>query len=106
MVSRSPRKSPLIALVATLVAAVGLLPGSAGAVPPDDSPGAQFYAVAAFDLVILRTMGMCALIVGTGLFLPSALVSSPGGRDAIGEAWDRFVSEPAAAVFERPLGEF
>jgi hypothetical protein len=63
-------------------------------------------ANAAFDLVILRPVGLVVVAVGAAAFVPVVILSSPGGRDSIKEAADRFVIGPGKYVFVRPLGEF
>jgi len=60
----------------------------------------------AFDVVLLRPIQGVATVVGFGLFLPAAVMASPGGGSSIEAAWDHFVGEPAAQVIDRPLGEF
>ncbi len=57
-------------------------------------------------MVILRPLGLVAAAVGAVLFVPAAILTAPGGRDSIEEAWDLFVLVPGKFVFERPLGEF
>lgn len=87
---------------AILVLAVALLaPASARA-----ETDLTFYAGAAFDLTVLRPLGLVTTAVGVGLFVPAALVTAPNGWDSIQEAWRRFVTEPAQNVYVRPLGEW
>lgn len=59
-----------------------------------------------FDLLVLRPVGAANAVVGWGLFVPAALLASPGGRDPIVEAWERFVLTPTEFAYTRPLGEF
>lgn len=99
---RARAKSSVIP-AATLVAVL-LLPGPSRAqVDPDVEVNP---AVKAFDVVVLRPLELAAALVGAGLFPAVALVSAPGGRDAVEEAWEVFVLVPAKRVFRRPLGEF
>jgi len=59
-----------------------------------------------FDVIVLRPCQAVAVVIGAGLFVPAALISSPGGRPALSDAWDVFVAEPADTAFYRPLGDF
>ena len=72
----------------------------------DVSPPPPNYAAQAFDAVVLRPIGLSAVIIGSALFVPAAIVTAPGGRDSIQEAWEVFILRPANFVFDRPLGEF
>lgn len=58
------------------------------------------------DVAVVRPLAALTLGLGAVLFVPAALLSAPGGRDAIQEAWERFVQHPGEQVWERPLGEF
>lgn len=71
-----------------------------GSSPPPDR-GAQ-----AFDVLVLRPLGLAGALVGTALFVPVAILTSPGGKDTIEEALELFVLEPGKFVFTRPLGSF
>ena len=87
---------------AILVLAVALLaPVSAQA-----ETDLAFYAGAAFDVAVLRPLGLLTTVVGAGLFVPAALLTAPNGLDGIQEAWRNFVVEPAESVYKRPLGDF
>src|SRR5262245_53557682 len=66
----------------------------------------QRAANATFDVLILRPTGLVMLVVGVGLFVPAAIVSSPGGTTPVRQAWDFFVVQPASFAFQRPVGEF
>lgn len=61
--------------------------------------------VVGLDLVLLRPLGLVAMAVGAGLFVPAALLTAPNGLDGIETALKFFVTEPAHSVFQRPLGE-
>jgi hypothetical protein len=92
--------------VVTLIAGL-LLPGGAYAADqePVDTQSVN-PAVAAFDVVIVRPLGLAVLAIGAVLFPPVALVTSPGGKHSLREGLDFFVVGPAENVFKRPLGEF
>ena len=64
------------------------------------------WAAAAFDVVVVRPVSAVATVVGAALFVPAALITSPGGRPAISETWDVFVVTPANEAFKRRLGDF
>ncbi len=56
----------------------------------------------AFDLIILRPLGLGELLFGFICFVPVGLFAG----DAIDDPWELFVMEPFEATFTRPLGEF
>lgn len=69
----------------------------------------------AFDLLIVRPLGVGRVLVGVVCFIPAAIVAEvPPGlggdpetwRGTVGEVWDFFVKEPVVATFMTPLGEF
>ncbi len=60
----------------------------------------------AFDVVLLRPLGLLRLVIGAAFFVPAAVVASPGGFDSIEEALELFVLVPAEDLLERPLGDF
>ncbi|MEC9362270.1 MAG: hypothetical protein ACPHN2_19240 [Sinimarinibacterium flocculans] len=67
----------------------------------DESPSA---AAMAFDFVVVRPLGLVATVGGIALFiaqLPFALIQG----EPPSEPAQRFVVEPAAYTFTRPLGE-
>ena len=45
-----------------------------------------------------------AVLIRPLSFVPVAVVAAPGGKDALGEALEMFVMEPARYTFARPLG--
>ena len=94
------------AVAATLLAAL-LLPAQALAQaagePTETPPG---VVVMGLDLVLTRPLGLCAVLVGAVLFVPTAIVTAPMGRDGLEEAWELLVTVPTSSVFQRPLGEF
>lgn len=84
-------------------------PGVASAQSLDEDPwwkgpvrGANIF----LDVVLIRPLSVIGLVAGTALFVPAAVMTSPGGKDTIGEAWELFVLVPGAHVWEKPLGEF
>ncbi len=103
---RDRNRLSLNAVAATLIAGL-LLPTQARAQGrADTSPPPPNYPAQAFDVVILRPLGLAAAVVGAAIFVPAAILTAPGGRDSIGEAWELFVLVPGKFVVERPLGDF
>jgi len=80
-----------------------LLTAPAHADPERETPNP---AAVVFDVVLLRPLGLLTMVIGAALFVPAAVVTSPGGLDSIEEALELFVLDPAKDVLERPLGEF
>jgi hypothetical protein len=90
----------------TLLAGL-LLAGNAHAQDePPEAPAGVNPAVAGFDVVILRPLGLAALAVGTVAFIPVAVLTAPDGLDSLQAALEIFVTTPAEWVFKRPLGDF
>jgi hypothetical protein len=83
-----------------------------GEIPVTETEQADFgetaarWASAAFDVVVLRPFYAVGTVVGAVLFVPAAVVTSPGGRPAIADAWETLVVTPADEAFKRPLGDF
>ena len=101
------RKRPTLrAAAATLVAGL-LLPAQAPAQGEgEDSPAGEDYAPQVVDAVLMRPLGAAATIIGFALFIPVAIITSPGGKDTIGQAWELFVEVPGEFAFTRKLGDF
>jgi len=56
------------------------------------------------DAVLVRPLGLCAIIIGAGLFIISLPFSALGKN--VKEAGQKLVVAPAKFTFTRPLGEF
>jgi len=56
------------------------------------------------DAVLIRPLGICATIVGAGLFIISIPFSLLGKN--VKEAGQNLVVAPAKFTFQRPLGDF
>ncbi len=67
---------------------------------------AEETALKVFDAMVLRPVGLVGLVVGASLFVPAAIVSSPGGLAPIEEAAELFWWTPYRFVIERELGDF
>ena len=70
---------------------------------PEPGPG---IGEKTFDAVVLRPIQTLGLVSGAGLFVPAAIITSPGGRPLIEEAWDYFVIVSYEEAWKRPLGRF
>jgi hypothetical protein len=106
---RRPKKSARAAIL-TLIALL-LIPAQGLAqtqTPGQDQVPASSPSIfsSAFDVVILRPLGVVVLAVGSAMFVPVAIVTAPGGKDNLEGALDFFVLGPYNDVFTRPLGEF
>jgi hypothetical protein len=85
-------------------AAVLVLASSVGHAQMDSVDESPSAAAMAFDFAIVRPLGLVATVGGIALFvaqLPFALIQG----EAPSEPARRFVVEPAAYTFTRPLGE-
>lgn len=56
------------------------------------------------DAVLVRPLGLCAIILGAGLFVISLPFSALGKN--VKEAGQKLVVAPVKFTFQRPLGEF
>ena len=97
-------------IVARLVACSLLACLLLGAIPAAADEEAWYaaparYGTMGFDAVVLRPLAVLGLAGGSALFVPAAVMASPGGRDSIEEAWERFVILPGEQVWGRPLGD-
>ncbi|MDE2149828.1 MAG: hypothetical protein KGJ55_08360 [Gammaproteobacteria bacterium] len=68
---------------------------------PASAPSAGAMA---FDLVVVRPLGIAATAIGTVLFIVN-LPLTPFEKDAPAQPFHRLVVEPARYTFNRPLGE-
>jgi hypothetical protein len=85
---------------------VGAQANAPAKTPPSVEPASVNPAVAAFDVMIVRPLGLLVLPVGVAAFIPAALLTAPSGMDTLQEALELFVISPAEYVFTRPLGDF
>jgi hypothetical protein len=90
-----------------IAAAAVLLALSSGPVRAEDyrsagdAPGAGAMA---FDLVLVRPLGLVATVLGTGLFILQLPLSLIQGEPPVDPA-KRLIVEPAQFTFQRPLGQ-
>jgi hypothetical protein len=96
-------RSKLIGFVAaaTLTLSSGLASADSYRDSIDDTPSAGAMA---FDLVVVRPVGLVATVLGAGLFvlqLPLSLIQGEPPSDPA----KKLVVEPAKYTFQRPLGQ-
>ncbi|MBU0986357.1 MAG: hypothetical protein KKH68_03805 [Proteobacteria bacterium] len=58
----------------------------------------------AADLLIIRPLGIVAVVLGSAFFVVSLPFSALGGN--AGNAAKKMIAEPAKFTFKRPLGDF
>jgi hypothetical protein len=58
----------------------------------------------AFDLVVLRPLGIVSTALGSVVHVVGLIFSGPGGN--AGESAQLLITEPAKFTFARPLGDF
>ena len=85
-----------------LAAAVWLLMSAAQAadVPVDRAPTAEAMA---FDLFIMRPLGLVGTVAGTAIYIVSLPFDAVAGN--VSEPARRLVGEPLKFTFTRPLGD-
>lgn len=74
--------------------------GSEQASSPNSAPSAGAMA---FDLVLVRPLGIAATALGTALFVVN-LPLTPFEKDAPAQPFQRLVVDPLKFTFTRPLG--
>lgn len=105
---RSRRFAALLATSLLLVAA-----GPAAAVdwlPETDfeweGSSAQRAAATGIDVLMVRPLAAARVIVGSLIFIPTAAMASPMGREGISAAYEVLIELPVEYAFEREIGEF
>lgn len=95
-------RATLFSLLAGAVLSVSSLAANADSYR-DDLDGTPSAGAMAFDLLLVRPVGIAATVLGTGLFvvqLPLSLIQGTPPRDPA----KKLIVEPAKFTFERPLG--
>ena len=60
-----------------------------------------------FDVVLLRPLAATGLLVGSGLFVPGALLASPmGWKDGMDQVYEQLIEHQYDGLVTRPLGDF
>jgi hypothetical protein len=98
------RGTGLLAVAALAVALLHPAPSWAA----DEPAPAQWLQIAnkTFDVLVLRPAGVVMALSGAALFVPAALLASPGGKAPVTVAYEHFVSVPFDNAFMRPIGDF
>lgn len=92
-------KSAALFVTAALLSASALASdGGRGGI--DDRPSAGAMA---FDLLLVRPLGLVSTVLGTGLFILQ-LPFDIGQDDGVKAPFEKLVAEPARFTFTRPLG--
>jgi len=90
-------------------AAAPAAPAAAAPTPPAAAGPNRWAdgAVKAFDVIPIRLLSTCSVIVGFGAFIVAAPLVAPGFQmEGIRNSWDYFVMAPVDYTFVRPLGDF
>lgn len=95
-------KKPMVIFLIIAFATVSLATNSFAQTAVEGSEITTEEMVA--DAILVRPLGIIAIILGAGIFVIS-LPFSLLGRN-VGEAGSKLVVAPAAFTFVRPLGEF
>ena len=85
--------------IKSLVLAMSILAFFSWVTPVRASDDAGFMAV---DALLLRPLGIVAIVIGTALFIVSSPFSVMTGT--LGDSADSFIMEPIRFTFKRPFG--
>ena len=85
---------------------MSLIAGLLLAAPVQADPQPPSPWALAFDVGVLRPLGLVSAVVGAVYYPVAVLVSIPNGPEGREEAWGLFVVAPMGRVFQRPLGDF
>ena len=96
-----PKKTFVVLLVVVFVTSVFASSSFAQAVIQKDEISTENMVA---DAVLVRPLGLCAVVLGVGLFIISLPFSALGKN--VKEAGQKLVVAPAKFTFTRPLGEF
>ena len=99
--SRTKRR--ILAALLALGVALAAVPAAAQS---EARSGADRALGIGIDVVLVRPMRALAVVGGAVLFIPAAIMCSPGGKNAIGQAYDKLIGQPVEQAFVKPLGEF
>jgi hypothetical protein len=91
-------------IVCFLVVAFITLPAASALAGSDFMDGNPSAGAMAADILVVRPLGLVALIGGGAIFLVSLPFSTVGGN--VEDAKQKLVAEPADFFFNRPLGRF
>ena len=92
-------------IIVLAVAAMLVVPfGSTALAQNSDEDKQLTVGKMAVDALIVRPLGIAAIIVGTALFVVSLPFSALGGNTK--NAYERLIVDPVKFTFKRPLGDF
>ena len=97
-----PAKKALVVLLVSIFI-VSFMPVSSVFASNIDEPFEGTAGAMAFDLILMRPIGLAASIVGTAIFIVSLPFSALGGNEEA--AAEKLVKEPLFFTFQRPLGQ-
>lgn len=60
----------------------------------------------AFDMLIVRPIGIVRVAVGAATFVPMGAAASIGGRQNFDDAYESLIAAPIDFTFARPVGDF
>jgi len=88
-----------------LIAALSPAAQAANADEPSTRERAARAGVITADLLLIRPAGFVMSLFGIGLFVPTSILSAPGGWDNVTHVYELLIRDPFRATFLRPLGE-
>ncbi len=91
------------AFAAGVVVLILLLSAASARAQAPDSETSRQLPDEAYDVLLMRPMGLASLAVGTGFFLIAAPFTAPFGD--VGAIWELFVEDPFEFTFRRALGD-
>jgi hypothetical protein len=97
----SAKKALVVLLVSIFVGS--LMPISPVCASNIDEPFEGTAGAMAFDLILMRPVGLAATIVGAAIFIVSIPFSALGGNSEA--AAEKLINEPLFFTFQRPLGQ-
>ena len=93
-------KHSMLVLLAVMLICASLAPPASAQVEVEKRPPGG--AAMAYDLVLLRPLGLVATVGGTAVFVVSLPFSLLGGN--VGQASKALVADPLTFTFVRPIG--
>jgi len=91
-------------LVFLVISSMILMPAASVYAQPEFKVEENSAESMAADLLVMRPLGLVALVAGSTLFVISLPFSTIGGN--VEAAKEKLVQEPADFLLNRPLGEF
>ncbi len=91
-------------IILLIICALLLAPFNAMAASSTDEDDQVTAGKMVADALLVRPLGIVALIAGTAVFIVSLPFSALGGNTD--EAYEHMMVKPAKFTFQRPLGEF